>query len=144
MPENCLIGQPLWGGKRTSAQLQDGCRKVVPSLGHKKGSFLRTEKSSFSMLYLFLILRDRYSPPVYCLYSCKICTHFYSTINPHLRYFIMLCKELFLEFFRRLHKPTFDQANSTVLYRHSKKKVDNKIAPELKTFLVLWEPRYKC
>ena len=53
-------------------------------------------------------------------------------------------KNYFFEFIRRLHKPTFDQANSTVLYRHSKKKVDNKIAPELKTFLVLWEPRYKC
>ena len=40
----------------------------------------------------------------------------------------------FFEFIRRLHKPSFDQAISPVLYHHFKKKVDNKIAPELKSF----------
>jgi len=43
-------------------------------------------------------------------------------------------KNYFFEFIRQLDKPSFDQANLTVLYHHFKKKVDNKIAPELKSF----------
>ena len=85
-------------------------------------SFERINKHSFSMLYL---LCDSFE---------RIDKHSFFTICSFSGISSCFEKNYFFEFFRRLHKPTLDQANLPVLYHHFKKKVDNKIAPELKSF----------